>query len=218
MITDSKLIEQYQQLHKSAKYGQTARSAFASLQLCLDEVKPASVIEYGCGQSRLCDILAKPGMRYDRYDPAIPGLTEIPDEKYDFLINTDVLEHIPEKDLDSVLSHFRSLSPLAYIRISTRLARTILPNGENAHCTVWPGEKWLEYIRKFYPEAEMPYEQPGETCLILTWKSGLCEPIAKVETKWAQRKNSPIRKFLKSVEGFGKKIRNTIKGKPQPRR
>jgi hypothetical protein len=154
----------------------------------------------------------KPGMRYDRYDPAIPGLTEIPGEKYDFLINTDVLEHIPEKDLSSVLAQFRSLSEHAYIRISTRLARTILPNGDNAHCTVWPGVKWLSYIKEFYPEAEMLYERQDETCLILTWKSGLGEAIADVENKWAQRKNSPFRRFFKNLEQLGKKLRDSIKG------
>jgi Methyltransferase domain len=215
MITDDKLIEQYQQLHKSTKYGRTARSAFASLRLCIDDSRPASIIEYGCGQSQLYTILAKPGMTYDRYDPAVEGLTEIPAARYDFLINTDVLEHIPEKDLDAVIGHFKELSDRAYIRISTRLARTILPNGENAHCTVWPGEKWLDFIRKYYPDAEMPYEQKGESCLILTWQNDLGPRIRAVETKWANRKNSPLRKFLKGLEKSGKKLRDAIKGKQQ---
>ncbi|MFK7850338.1 MAG: methyltransferase domain-containing protein [Akkermansiaceae bacterium] len=212
MITDEKLIEQYQHMHKSSKYGRTARSAVATLQLCLDEVKPSSVLEYGCGQSRLSDVLAKPGMTYDRYDPAIPSIAKIPAEKYEFLINTDVLEHIPEKDLDSVLSHFRSLTEHAYIRISTRLARNLLPNGENAHCTVWPGEKWLEFIKRYYPDAQMPYDEAGETCVILTWNSGLAETIHEMESKWAQRKVKPVRRFFKSVELFGRRLRDSVFG------
>ena len=216
MITDDKLIEQYRELHKSTKYGQTARSAFASLKLCMDQANPSSVIEYGCGQSQLYKILGKPDMIYDRYDPAVLGLDKVPDKSYEFLINTDVLEHIPEKDLDAVIGHFKELSEHAYIRISTRLARTILPNGENAHCTVWPGEKWLAHIRKFYPEAEMLYEQVGESCLILSWKSGLGERITAIEDKWARRKNRPVRKFLKGLEKLGKRIRNAIRGGSKP--
>jgi hypothetical protein len=213
MITDEKLIDQYRELHKSSKYGQTARSAFATLKLCRDEVNPSSVIEYGCGQSELYKVLGKPGMVFDRYDPAVPGLEMVPGGSYDFLINTDVLEHIPEKDLDAVIGHFKELSDYAYIRISTRLARTILPNGENAHCTVWPGEKWLAYIRKFYPDAEMPYEQVGETCLILSWKSGMGERIAAIEAKRAGRKSSPVRTILKGLEKVVKRIRNAFRGR-----
>lgn len=214
MITDDKLIEQYQKLHKGAKYGQTARSALGGIRLCIDAIKPGSIIEYGCGQSRLHEFLAAPGIQYDRYDPAIEGLTEIKGERYDLLINTDVLEHIPEKDLDAVLSHFKSLSDHAYIRISTRLARTILPNGENAHCTVWPGKKWLDFIRGYYPDAEMAFDREGDSCLILTWKSGLCARLAEMDRKWESRKKGPIRKFLKGLERAGKKVRDAIKGRP----
>ncbi len=214
MITDEKHIDQYQQLHKSSKYGQTARSALDGIRLCIGEIKPTSILEYGCGQSRLHEELVTPGLRYDRYDPAIEGLTEIPVGRYDMLINTDVLEHIPEKDLDAVLAHFKSLSDHAYIRISTRLARTILPNGENAHCTVWPADKWLEFIRRYYPDAELAFVREGDSCLMLTWKSELYQRLAGLDQMWEKRKSNPLRKFFKGIERGCRKMRDRIKGKP----
>ena len=45
------------------------------------------------------------GAIWVRYDPAIPELSTIPIERADFIVNTDVLEHIPEQDIGDVLEH-----------------------------------------------------------------------------------------------------------------
>lgn len=212
-ITNSELIEQYKHLHQSGKYGQSARSAAASIKLCVEELAPKSILEYGCGQSELHRAFASDSLVFDRYDPAIPALSTIPHPSYDLVINTDVLEHIPEEDIDSVLNHFRTLSPHIFLRICTRPARTILPNGENAHRTVWSKDKWLAKIHTLYPEAVMPFFIEEETCLILSWPSRVAAQITKIETDFDRRRRGKVRGFFKSIERGIRRMRDAVLGR-----
>ena len=216
-VTNKDLVAQYAQLHQSQKYGQSARSAARSIELCLAEVKPGSILEYGCGQSQLHEILGKPGVVFDRYDPAIPALARIPRERYEFLISTDVLEHIPTEDVPAVLAHLRRLSAHAFLRISTRPARTILPDGRNAHFTIWPGEQWLEAIRAYFPDARMPIEIKGESCVILTWPSAVAEEITRIETGLERRRRNKVKGFFKRIERRFRSLRDAVLGRKKNR-
>jgi hypothetical protein len=69
----------------------------------------------------------------------------------DLLINIDVLEHIPEEDLDEVVGHMASLCRNAIIVIDTRPAKRILPDGKNAHCTLHTHKWWQGFLSKFFP-------------------------------------------------------------------
>jgi len=86
-----------------------------------------------------------------RYDPAIPAHATPPAAPADLLVNVDVLEHIPESDLDEVIAHMASLCTDAIIVVDTLPASLILPNGENAHCTVHPAAWWQERLGRHFP-------------------------------------------------------------------
>ena len=63
------------------------------------------------------------------------------------MISTDVLEHIPEKVIPKTLNQiFERADKFVYLAICTRLAHAILPNGENAHCTVKEPDWWENHI------------------------------------------------------------------------
>jgi hypothetical protein len=82
------------------------------------------------------------------YDPAIDKFSKKPNLKFDIVINTDVLEHIPEFDLENVVTEIFNYSIKAiYFRIATSLAMTLLPNGDNAHCTLKTHDEWVSYIK-----------------------------------------------------------------------
>ena len=146
------LIDQYRQTHAAKIYGQTSEYQIGYIQRSLDDhpgVK--TILDYGCGQSRGVDWLAK---RNDatayRYDPAIPEYAMLPADRADLVISTDVLEHIPEPHLEDVLSQMRAISPYAFINVSVVPALEILPNGDNAHCTVRAPEWWEDRLRRHY--------------------------------------------------------------------
>jgi hypothetical protein len=70
-----------------------------------------------------------------------------PDSRFDGVISTDVLEHIPEEDIDWVLAEcFGFARRFLYMNIASYLAVKILPNGWNAHVTVRPPGWWRERI------------------------------------------------------------------------
>jgi 2-polyprenyl-3-methyl-5-hydroxy-6-metoxy-1,4-benzoquinol methylase len=64
------------------------------------------VLDYGCGKGVLADQLNKlKHISCEKYDPAIPDYDVRPKKVFDCLINTDVLEHIPEDELDGTLKY-----------------------------------------------------------------------------------------------------------------
>jgi hypothetical protein len=77
------------------------------------------------------------------YDPGYEPFAGDYSGRYDGVISTDVLEHIPEEDvpwvIDELFSHSRKF---VYAVATCYPAKKSLPNGENAHCTVMPPDWW----------------------------------------------------------------------------
>lgn len=170
-ITNNNLVSQYSQLHQTKRYGHTANSYAPHVRACVVDLRATRVLEYGCGQSSLGEILATPGLEWKRYDPAIPEFSSQPQEPVDLVVCTDVMEHIPEEDVEDVLRHIGSLSRNVFFNIATRAAKTVLPNGQNAHCTVWTIERWMEVLRKEFPEVQVVHIRPNYSGLMITWPS-----------------------------------------------
>jgi len=99
------------------------------------------------------------------YDPCYEPYNTLPKGKFDGVICTDVLEHCPEEDIDWVLDGLFSFAEkFVYANIASYPAQKILPNGENAHCTIKPLDWWVDKIdavSKHYPNIvfEMWVEQ-----------------------------------------------------------
>ena len=89
-----------------------------------------------------------------KYDPAIKEYEDLPDEKVDFVICTDVLQHVPIYDLDRVLAEIRKYSNNCFFYIRCTPYKTKLPNGEKANCTVYPAEWWEKQLRKYFTNIE----------------------------------------------------------------
>jgi 2-polyprenyl-3-methyl-5-hydroxy-6-metoxy-1,4-benzoquinol methylase len=146
------LIQQYRLLHATRAYGDTSVKSLRFLRAEIRLLKPRSILDYGCGQSRLLERLNL-GYPADliRYDPAIPEWAKKPDRRVDLLICIDVLEHIEEGDLDGVLDEMAGLCRNAMIVIDTRPAATILPDGRNAHATIKPHAWWRQRLARHFP-------------------------------------------------------------------
>jgi 2-polyprenyl-3-methyl-5-hydroxy-6-metoxy-1,4-benzoquinol methylase len=140
-----KLVAQYRQIHNLKKYGASGPCRLRWLRPVLKEMKPRSVLDYGCGQSDLVNQLG--AKQTFRYDPAIAGIDILPDVKVDLVTCTDVLEHVPEENLRDTLLEIKGCGASVYLAISCRKAREILPNGENAHCTVMPYVAWKTLLQ-----------------------------------------------------------------------
>nr|VFK56140.1 MAG: Methyltransferase domain-containing protein [Candidatus Kentron sp. TUN]VFK59371.1 MAG: Methyltransferase domain-containing protein [Candidatus Kentron sp. TUN]VFK62330.1 MAG: Methyltransferase domain-containing protein [Candidatus Kentron sp. TUN] len=196
-LTEGRLIEQYRLLHRG-KYGNTSLKLIARLLPHIRELAPASILDYGCGQSSLIDHLDyRQGVALYRYDPAIPDIATLPVEHVDLIINTDVLEHILESDIPDVLAHIASIADNAIFSIDMTESEQILPNGSNAHCTV-KGQEWWERMLADYFKVIVPIRasRPSK-CMFKTWPSNaLNAPRRFSEFLWLTAQRKIFKKYL----------------------
>jgi 2-polyprenyl-3-methyl-5-hydroxy-6-metoxy-1,4-benzoquinol methylase len=172
MNTFDQQLEQYKILHKANSSFGTSATHYTNI---LDKIfytlnfQNVTILDYGCGKQVLKPYIENKGFTYVPYDPAIEGIDNLDKTKnYDLVINFDVLEHIKDNGtLDNVIKEILSLSKYCIFAISTRLAGQILPNGENAHCTVHDYKWWLNKFKSLTNCKLNCYEAPDRTILML---------------------------------------------------
>lgn len=77
------------------------------------------------------------------FDPGVPAFQKMPEGRFDGVVCTDVLEHCPEEDLPWILGEMASKADnFLFATVALYPAAKILPNGENAHCTLKSPEWW----------------------------------------------------------------------------
>jgi hypothetical protein len=98
---------------------------------------------------------AWPDVQVTCYDPGFEPFSSPYTGKFDGVICTDVLEHIPEEDIPWVLDElFKSAKSFVYASAACYPARKKLPNGENAHVTQQPPAWWTTWftiVARRYP-------------------------------------------------------------------
>ena len=107
-----------------------------------------SILDYGCGKS----LYHPESWNATRYDPAVPKWEKKPEagKKFDLVICTDVLEHIPEGSLPTIIEEIFSYSgKYVFCTAAIKKAGKILANGKNAHATVQPKEWWKKLFEKY---------------------------------------------------------------------
>lgn len=165
------LIAQYRTVHAGKVYGQTSELLMGHI---LRQVAflppPITILDYGCGQARTSNWLAKifDATAY-RYDPALPEFATLPDVRTDLVICTDVMEHIPLEDVDRVLTEIRGISANAFFNISCVKAAEVLPNGENAHCTVRPARWWASRLGAHFDKVRKVRSFNPNSVSFVTW-------------------------------------------------
>lgn len=125
----------------------------AQVSAMIDEHQPRHALDYGCGKGALAQELhAKyPALPICLYDPGIEQFAKEP-LPCDFVICTDVLEHIEPELIENVLAHIASLTKLcAYFVVHTGDCGHKLPDGRAAHILqrdqVWWEAKLIEAYR-----------------------------------------------------------------------
>lgn len=130
------------------------------IKALINETGARTILDYGCGKGQQYEPqrIALPGggecdsvvdfWDVDEvrcYDPCYEPYSRLPQEQFDGVVCTDVLEHCPEEDLQWIVGEMFSFATrFLYAGIACYPAKSRLPNGENAHCTVRPPEWWQE--------------------------------------------------------------------------
>ena len=179
MTGDPDLIGEYRRIHAEQRYGDTSVKNLRFIRPEVRLLKPKSVLDYGCGQSKLLERLdLGPSVELHRYDPAIPAFATKPTQKADLLINIDVLEHIEETDLPAVLAEMASLCTNAIIIVDTKPAVLRLADGRNAHVTLKPHAWWREQISRHFGNLEPMATVRSSRAGFKTWKRPAGDQLA----------------------------------------
>jgi len=157
-VANGKKIDLYRQYHKNqALYpGNTLEEHSPLIANLIAQHDVETVLDYGCGKGYQYTkhmVHKQWGVIPVLYDPAVPEFDEKPIGTFDMVLCTDVLEHVPEDELGGILGEIRAYTEkLAFFSVCTRKAMAVLPNGENAHCTIKRQGWWIETIRSEFPD------------------------------------------------------------------
>ena len=169
---NNSFVQEYIKLHNDNKsFGSTGEHYLKEVCLFIDFLKPKVVLNYGCGKCSLINKLKEiyPSIQFYGYDPAIENKNILPVNKADFVINTDVLEHIPVSDVENTIKEISLISKNCYFYLNHAPAMHILPNGENAHCTIKPAS-WYYNIMDKYFDMVIPLKGRSEfTSVVITF-------------------------------------------------
>lgn len=128
-----------------------------ALPIILD-LAPNSLLDVGCGQNNLIPLIKQhlPKLIAKGVDPVAPQADikayaqELPckDKEYTLLTAFDVLEHLPEADIEKTLKEFQRVSRAFVFSISTKPSKVQVLN-QPLHLTVKPSSWWKEKIMQF---------------------------------------------------------------------
>ena len=80
------------------------------------------------------------------FDPGVP-FKKPNNQNFDIVISIDVLEHIPLEDLSWVIEEiFNFAKKIVFLNVACYSSSKTLPNGENAHVSVFPPLWWFGFV------------------------------------------------------------------------
>ena len=164
-------VEQYKKYHEEEEHNFPGNSLRPQLRHIVDlvqDTKSKTLLDYGCGK----------GLQYSEwkhheefgvmpalYDPAVPAFQKLPAGPFHGVYSTDVLEHIPKEQIPETFDMiFSKANKFVFLGIATAPADAILPNGENAHCTVEPIGWWETMVEKYAPKRVYTHIKTSGNC------------------------------------------------------
>lgn len=150
---DSYLSPEYREVlvethMKNPEWGASAFRFIDTITMLIKENGYTSVLDYGCGKGVLKKELDKriKGLVIQEYDPGILPKSNTP-QPAQLVACVDVMEHIEEEYVPSVVEHLRELTQaMCYMVIHTGRCGTTLADGRSAHITQRPMEWWQEVL------------------------------------------------------------------------
>lgn len=96
------------------------------------------------------------------YDPAFRRDDILPAGKFDMVICSDVLEHVPEDEVDQLIERLFGYGRLIiWASVCCRLAKKTFADGTNMHVTVQPYEWWERKFAAYSEATRIPFVLVG---------------------------------------------------------
>jgi hypothetical protein len=141
-------LEQAKEHHKNSQtwQGLALKKFIPAINQIIKDKGIESILDYGCGKAKHHPL----EWNAIKYDPAVPEYQNKPTGKFDLVISTDVLEHIPVDNLKDIIDEiFNYSKKWVFLSVCCRKANAILPNGYNAHATIESAKWWRELLKPY---------------------------------------------------------------------
>jgi hypothetical protein len=153
----------YREMHEQGQFMSNALAPWVGdIARLVKKSGAKTLLDYGSGngnQYHVDKLHEAWGVLPTLYDPAVQGIDAKPEGQFDGVLCTDVLEHIPEDELDTVIADLAGYATQwAFIAVCCRPAKKRFPDGTNVHVTVRPLSWWRAKL-------EGPFE--GKALLVL---------------------------------------------------
>jgi hypothetical protein len=145
-------LDLQKKLHENDNYG-VASLAFAPLVAgIINNNNIRTVSDYGAGKKRLEAGLTQNGIKLEHYFPYDPVFPEYgPPKAADLVCCIDVLEHVEDDHLSSVLEELQFITErYGFFSVHTGPAGKFLEDGRNAHLIQQPASWWLPKICMYF--------------------------------------------------------------------
>ena len=161
-------------IHATSQFGDTAGNYAGNsvVNLLTEHPEIETILDYGCGEGTLKNFVEDKGIHKDwtLYDPGVADCQNEPKDKFDLVITTDVLEHVEEPMLNSVIDHLQSLTgKFLYNEIACYFCkdkfRTGPYTGQDIHINLKAPDMWER--RLMHPSLDVIESYPS---LLEGWK------------------------------------------------
>lgn len=154
-------------LHQKATFGQRGLRHAGVVRNMLRDYGSGEILDYGCGGATLALELHE--LTVHCYDPAVPKFAADPPAA-DYVVCTDVLEHVEPECLADVLAHLRAKTlRLAHIVIATKLdGSKKLADGRDPHLIVEDAQWWRTKLQLHYTTVCL-VNQSSRDCTFRAW-------------------------------------------------
>jgi hypothetical protein len=150
---DHSLISQYREMAADGVHfpGFAILSHKDEIRHLVRKYKAVTLLDYGCGRGeqykaphRLHRHWGMQWWHVKLYDPAFPAHDERPYGKHDIVLCSDVLEHVPESELEQVIGDlFLFADKAIWASVCCRPAKKTFPGTDvNLHVTLKPMVWW----------------------------------------------------------------------------
>lgn len=145
--------DEYKKLHEQQHFsGYSVLPLKTNIYQLVKHTNSKTLLDYGSGkghQYSKSNLDHYWGVVVDCYDPGYEPFSVLPDKTYDGVVCTEVMEHIPEDEVDEALHNiFSRADKFVFMTISLKLASKKFANGDNVHVTIKTAEWWNNIIDK----------------------------------------------------------------------
>lgn len=149
-----KYRKEYEEFHKGHFFAGYSVLQFANnIYSAIEKTNSTTILDYGSGKGhqyskKKLDLYW--GVEVDCYDPGYKPFSDLPNKTYDGVICTEVMEHVPEDEVDDTIQHiFARATKFVFFSISLGTANKKFSNGEQIHVTLKSAEWWRSVIDRY---------------------------------------------------------------------